>query len=78
MDSPQLLNCVLISFALVTVVALPTDKPTLAPQISRRDLTQESRDNHLVAITALVGFLVGIKVSKFLFNSIKFCIDAFT
>ncbi|KAI7819455.1 hypothetical protein BX661DRAFT_190398 [Kickxella alabastrina] len=78
MHSPQLLSCMLISFALGTIAALPTDKLTLAPQISRRDLTQESRDNHLVAITALVGFLVGIKVSKFLFNSIKFCIDAFT
>ncbi|KAJ2702349.1 hypothetical protein FB645_004311 [Coemansia sp. IMI 203386] len=57
--------------------ALPTDSAPeyLAPWMAKREMTQETRDKYIVAITGLVGFLVAIKVVKFIFASITFIID---
>ncbi|KAJ2370902.1 hypothetical protein IW150_004853, partial [Coemansia sp. RSA 2607] len=61
-----LVALVLVALCSTIVAALPTiaseGSHTGARQwFAKRELTQEARDSYLVAITALVGFLVGIK-----------------
>ncbi|KAI7820347.1 hypothetical protein BX661DRAFT_189296 [Kickxella alabastrina] len=59
---------ILLMFMFGFAYALPTDyePPIITNQFSRRQMSDDTRDNYLMALVGLVGALVAFKVARFL------------